>query len=198
MATISRTIGPIELKRGTIRMATSENRLPDERDDLLLILGELRDTLLITIRGINDVQALQRTTVSDLTLGGLIKHLTSGNRAWVQIMAERADEPSAGMIDMDQYYMREDETLSGLLEDYEAAARATEQAVLALPDLSKTVQFPHFPWSPPEPVRWSARHILLHLIRETAQHAGHADIIRESLDGANTTMQMAADLGMEI
>ena len=179
-------------------MTTSENRLPDERDELLLILGELRDTLLITVRGLSDAQALQRTTASDLTLGGLIKHLTSVNRAWVQTMTEDADHPSAGVIDMDQYYMRESETLARLLEDYAAAVRATEQAVLALPDLSKTVELPRFPWSPPEPVLWSARHILLHLIRETAQHAGHADIIRESLDGANTTMQMAADLGMEI
>lgn len=187
-------------------MVTSENRWPDEREDLLQILGELRDTLLITVRGISDAQALQRTTVSDLTLGGLIKHVTRANQAWVQIMTERNDEPPAGMtdtgefnmVDMDQYYMRDGETLSGLLDDYATAAGATEQAVAALPDLSKTVQLPRFPWSPPEPVWWSARHILLHLIRETAQHAGHADIIRESLDGANTTMQMGADLGMEI
>ncbi len=44
---------------------------------------------------------------------------------------------------------------------------------------------------------WTARRLLLHVLRETSHHSGHADIIRESLDGANTTMQMGADAGME-
>jgi hypothetical protein len=57
------------------------------------------------------------------------------------------------------------------------------------------VPLPNYPWFGGGGVRWSRR-ILLHLIRETAQHAGHADIIRESLDGANTTMAMARDAGM--
>ncbi|MDQ1017267.1 mycothiol transferase [Streptomyces afghaniensis] len=58
-----------------------------------------------------------------------------------------------------------------------------------LPDLGRRALLPTTPWSPPEPQYWSARRILLHLIRETAQHAGHADIIRETLDGASTTAQ---------
>jgi hypothetical protein len=59
--------------------------------------------------------------------------------------------------------------------------------VAALPDLDVSVPLPRTPWSPHDPGHWSVRRILLHLIRETAQHAGHADIIREALDGANTT-----------
>jgi hypothetical protein len=85
--------------------------------------------------------------------------------------------------------MAEGDTLPALLERYDSAARATEEAVAALPDLDVSVPLPKTPWSPPEPEYWSARRILLHLIRETAQHAGHADIIRETLDGANTTAQ---------
>ncbi|WP_374778144.1 DUF664 domain-containing protein [Streptomyces sp. NBC_01310] len=80
-------------------------------------------------------------------------------------------------------------TLTGLLKQYAAAARTTEQAVADLRDMDRRVPLPSTPWSPPETVYWSARRILLHLIRETAQHAGHADIIRESLDGASTTAQ---------
>ncbi len=92
-----------------------------------------------------------------------------------------------GMLDMEQYRMVEGETLGGLLEQYTAAAERTWESVVALPDLDCSVPLPRTPWSPPETVHWSARRILLHLIRETAQHAGHADIIREALDGAGTT-----------
>lgn len=171
-------------------MPTLRNTLTGERGELLQALAEQRDTLLITIRGISDAQAAERTTVSDLTLGGLIKHLTQGEQVWVQIMTRGDGETPDGFLDMGQYCMREGETLAGLLDAYAAAARATEAAVAALPDLDTAVPLPTTPWSPPETVRWSARRILLHLFRETAQHAGHADIIRESLDGANTTMRL--------
>lgn len=50
---------------------------------------------------------------------------------------------------------------------------------------------PRYPWSPPEPVIWTVRHCLLHVFREIAHHSGHADIVREALDGASTTEQMA-------
>ena len=54
-----------------------------------------------------------------------------------------------------------------------------------LPDLDATQPLPQAPWFEPG-ARWSARRVLLHIIAETAQHAGHADILRESLDGAKT------------
>ncbi|MBB6419179.1 hypothetical protein HDC93_004781 [Streptomyces sp. AK010] len=79
------------------------------------------------------------------------------------------------------------DTLPALLERYESAARAADEAVAGMPDLDVRVPLPRTPWSPPGPGHWSVRRILLHLIKETAQHAGHADIIRETLDGANTT-----------
>jgi hypothetical protein len=85
--------------------------------------------------------------------------------------------------------MADDETLTELLKQYAAAARTTEEAVADLRDLDRSVPLPRTSWSPPQTVYWSARRILLHLIRETAQHAGHADIIREALDGASTTAQ---------
>jgi hypothetical protein len=57
--------------------------------------------------------------------------------------------------------------------------------VATLPDLNSSQSLPEAPWFEPG-ARWSARRVLLHVIAETAQHAGHADIIRESLDGAKS------------
>ncbi|MFE3029860.1 mycothiol transferase, partial [Nocardia tengchongensis] len=53
-----------------------------------------------------------------------------------------------------------------------------------------SVPTPTAPWAP-ERVWLSVRYILLHILREIAHHSGHADIIREALDGANTTYQRA-------
>ncbi|MEV5463330.1 DinB family protein [Streptomyces sp. NPDC002788] len=158
-----------------------------EKTVLMNAFAEQRELLLITVRGLTDVQAARRTTVSELTLGGIVKHLAQGEEVWARIMVRGDGELPDGMLDMGQYRMAEGDTLAGLLERYARAARGMEEAVAGLPDLDRSVPLPRTPWSPPEIVYWSARRILLHLIRETAQHAGHADIIREALDGANTT-----------
>ncbi|MFD3661810.1 DinB family protein [Streptomyces sp. NPDC058659] len=163
--------------------------LRGELGELLRALAEQRELLLITVRGITDAQAAQRTTVSELTLGGIVKHIARGHHVWTQILAKGDGELPDGMLDMEQYRMAGGETLAGLLEQYATEARGTEEALVGLPDLDRTVPLPRTPWSPPETVYWSVRRILLHLLRETAQHAGHADIIREALDGASTTAQ---------
>jgi hypothetical protein len=77
------------------------------------------------------------------------------------------------------------ETLAGLLARYDEVARRTEDLVLMLPSLDRSQPLPEAPWFEPGG-RWSARRVLLHILAETSQHAGHADIIRESLDGAKT------------
>ncbi|MFI2205121.1 DinB family protein [Streptomyces sp. NPDC020192] len=161
--------------------------LSDERTELLQALTEQRELLLITVRGLTDADAACRTTVSELTLGGIVKHLARGERVWAQILAKGDGGLPDGMLDLGQYRMAEGDTLAGLLAEYAAGTRALEEAVAARTGLDRTVPLPRTPWSPPETVHWSARRVLLHLIRETAQHAGHADIIREALDGANTT-----------
>ena len=77
------------------------------------------------------------------------------------------------------------ETLAGLLEAYANVARRTDELVATLPDLDASHPLPQAPWFEPG-ASWSARRVLLHVIAETAQHAGHADIIRESIDGAKS------------
>ena len=81
--------------------------------------------------------------------------------------------------------MLPDDTLAGLLERYEGVAQRTTETVNDLADLDAEHSLPEAPWFE-KGASWSARRVLLHLIAETAQHAGHADIIRESIDGAKT------------
>jgi uncharacterized damage-inducible protein DinB len=173
--------------------ATSTQTLSGERADLLAILAAHRQFIRFTTRDLTDDQARQRTTVSELCLGGLIKHVTSCERGWVNFILEG---PSAlsGVSDMteadyarraDEFRLLPEETLEGVLADYADVASRTDDLVATLPDLDLAHPLPEAPWFPPG-AKWSARHALLHIIAETAQHAGHADIIRESLDGAKT------------
>jgi uncharacterized damage-inducible protein DinB len=160
-----------------------------ERADLLQSLARQRQFLRHTTRGLTDEQAAQRTTASELSLCGLIKHVALTERQWMRFIVEGPsamswDEASAGDW-MAAFRMLDGETLDALLENYAQVARQTEELVAQLPDLDAAQPLPPAPWFEPG-VRWSARRVLLHMIGETAQHAGHADIIRESLDGAKS------------
>ena len=160
-----------------------------ERADLMQSLARQRYFLRNTTRGLTDEQAAQRTTASELSLGGLIKHVTLTERQWMRFIVEGPsamswDEASAGDW-MAAFRMLDGETLADLLENYAQVARQTEELVTQLPDLDAAQPLPPAPWFEPG-ASWSARRVLLHMIGETAQHAGHADIIRESLDGAKS------------
>jgi hypothetical protein len=85
----------------------------------------------------------------------------------------------------EEFRLLPDETLAGVLAQYEEIARRTDELVAALPDLDASHPLPEAPWFPPGAHR-TARRVLLHIVAETAQHAGHADILRESLDGQKT------------
>lgn len=167
----------------------STTAVTGERADLLASLARQRHFLRHTTRGLSDEQAAQRTTVSTLCLGGLIKHVAIVERQWARFIAEG---PSAMSFDeatmaawSDGFGMLDGETLAGLLEEYEAVARETDDLVSTLADLDATQPLPSAPWHKPG-TSWSMRHVVLHVIAETAQHAGHADIIREALDGAKS------------
>ncbi|MEP6695381.1 MAG: DinB family protein [Pseudonocardiales bacterium] len=156
---------------------------------MLETLGRHRYFLRHTVRDLTDEQAAQRTTVSALSLGGLIKHVARTERAWCAFIVDGpAGMGPSGDDEVDWtagFRMTDGETLGGLLADYEAVARRTDELVATLPGLDADQPLPAAPWFEPG-ARWSARRVLLHLIAETSQHAGHADIIRESLDGAKS------------
>jgi uncharacterized damage-inducible protein DinB len=168
----------------------SENM--SERDDLLAVLGKARHFLRFTTRDLTDEQARQRTTASELTLGGLIKHVTVVERNWAEFIVVGAP----AMKDFDamtpddwaqratEFTLVPEETLADVLEEYAKTAARTDELVTSLPDLGVAHPLPKAPWFAND--CWSARRVLMHIIAETSQHAGHADIIRESLDGAKS------------
>src|SRR3954454_4862451 len=166
----------------------------DEREALLVFLQHQRDAVRITTYGLSDHQAQSAASAGALTVGGLVKHLTDMERSWTATMTgqPRSVAPEAYL---EQFRMSENDTLGDLLDEYAAASADTDAAVAAI-DLGEPVPVPRgVPWFPADVAAWSVRWVLLHLIEETAKHAGHADIVRESIDGATFHPLMAAAEG---
>ncbi|GLK11169.1 DinB family protein [Streptosporangium carneum] len=164
---------------------TENKTLTGERADLLESLVMQRGFLRHTVAGLTDEQAALRTTASELCLGGLIKHVADVEARWMRFALGDPEAMTGGEGDWaNQFRMLEGETLAGLLDAYDKVAHTTDELVATL-DLDASYPLPPAPWFEPG-ARRSVRRVLLHLIAETSQHAGHADIIRESLDGSKT------------
>lgn len=167
-------------------MTTTEKIITGERADLLQSLGKHRHLLRYTVRGLTDEQAAQYPTASQLCLGGLIKHVATTEDRWIRFIIGGAEEMQREPLDwVTQFQMTGGETLAGLLAAYEQVARRTDGLVSTLPDLDAAHPLPVAPWFEAG-ASWSARRVLLHIIAETAQHAGHADILRETIDGSKS------------
>ncbi|PWW64551.1 DinB family protein [Actinokineospora spheciospongiae] len=159
--------------------------LTGERADLLETLRTHRGFLRFTAQGITDEQARTRTGASELTLGGLIKHVAHTEAAWARFIQGGAAAMESVETDWAaEFRMTEGETVEGLLAEYAEIAAATD-ALVATADLDVAHPLPVAPWFEVGKSR-SVRRVLLHIIAETAQHAGHADIVREGLDGQKT------------
>jgi Protein of unknown function (DUF664) len=166
----------------------------DERENLLGYLAEQRQGIRVTAYGLTDEQARMTPTKSALSVGGLIKHVTAMERGWMDTVLQRhrLDVGAYG----DDFRLGADETLSDVLDEYERAAAETESIVAGIDDLGQPVPVPQgVPWFPKDVDAWSVRWVLGHLIEEVARHAGHADIIRESIDGATMYELVAAAEG---
>ena len=91
-----------------------------------------------------------------------------------------------------------DETLDGLLRAF-GEQNATSLRLVQTADLDAAVPVPRdVPWFPKDLEAWSVRWVILHVINELARHAGHADIVRETLDGATMYDLIAGLEGWEI
>lgn len=177
--------------------ANLSHDLTRERADLLEALQAQRRFLRFTAEGLSDDDARRRTTASELTVGGIIKHVAGAERAWARFMTGAGlpgsdldidwsnPDPAAIAAYTNGFVLLPDETLAGVLADYDEVAAATDELVASLPDLDTEYPLPTAPRFPPGAQR-SVRRAIVHIAAETAQHAGHADIIRESIDGQKT------------
>lgn len=164
----------------------------DERDGLLAYLEQMRLVLKIAAYGLTDDQAREAAaSPSTLTIGGLIKHAAHVERSWMDTVEQR---PSQSTDDYQaNFQLGTGETLAGVLALYDNAAARTNSVIAGIADLGQAVPVPKgVPWFPQDLDAWSVRWVLLHLIQETARHAGHADIVREAVDGATAFPLMAA------
>ncbi|WP_372492946.1 DinB family protein [Actinoalloteichus caeruleus] len=182
--------------------------LDTERADLLDALAAARAALITTVQGLSDQQLAERPTASALCLGGIVKHVTSAEEEWMNFVLHGPsalryelpegvtwDDVAAGtarefpqwMIDhQNDFQWSPQDTLAGILTRYEQVAARTEEIINGVPDLSTAHPLPEAPWHQPGTVH-SIRRVVAHVIIETAQHAGHADILRETLDGQTSS-----------
>lgn len=185
--------------------ANAPSTIDAERADQL---AEARTALLTPVRGITDEQAALRPTASALCLGGLVKHVTAVEEGWMRfvlegpsamrydlpdgvtwadLMSGTARELPAWMAEREQEFrMGTWETLADVLKRYEQVAARTDELVRSIPDLSATQPLPEAPWHEAGATH-TVRRVIIHVIAETTQHAGHAEILRETIDGQQTT-----------
>ncbi|MFI0935080.1 DinB family protein [Streptomyces sp. NPDC021019] len=189
-------------------MTTATTSPDPERTELLAALATARAALIRAVEGLGDEQAGERPTVSALCLGGLVKHVTAMEKSWLNFVTEgpsamsfalpegvtwddlaagtAAEYPKWAIEREKEFRMLPGETTAGVIGAYEQVAARSEKIILAVPDLSAAHPLPEAPWNEPGG-EWSVRRVLTHVLTETAQHAGHADILRETLDGRQAT-----------
>jgi len=173
----------------------------DERSALREYLAYHQSAFFAVSYGLSDEQARMTPTVSELSIGGLVKHAAEMQRNWMARVAAAPDAPPRDPRPFDQiaknfadqHTMRADETLDGLLKTLEAE-NANSLQLVETADLDAKVPVPQdVPWFPKGIKDWSVRWVILHVINELTRHSGHADIIRESIDGA-TMYELLAGL----
>jgi uncharacterized damage-inducible protein DinB len=164
--TIDPTLGPVLARTG------------DERAVLEAFLDFHRAIVLRKARGLADADASRRLVPSLTTLAGLLKHLALVEQNWLPRLF--APEPGDVYLTSQEeadasFTLGPADTVETLAAGYEAAC-ARSRAIAARFELDQVV--PH-----PQLGEVSLRWVLVHLIEETARHAGHADILRELTDG---------------
>ena len=174
--------------------------LTGERAELLTMLERHRAFLLQTAEALTEEQARTASTVSTLTIASLLKHVADTEEQWMAFAVRGAeafgsgDEADAGEWEGGEweggewedtrFVLSDAETLDALRARVEQVAARTEE-VLRGADLDSAHDLPVAPWFEPG-ARWSVRRGALHGRAEISQHAGHADIIREAIDGQKT------------
>jgi uncharacterized damage-inducible protein DinB len=164
-------------------MSSAENEqlaLTSERAALENFLDAQREGLIRKIQGLDDSAARQAPTASSLSLLGLVKHATTWERRWFQVvLAGREsgeDWPAVRGQNEATFMVGDHDTVNDWVEKYRQQVEQS-RAVAASMDLDSTC-------ARTDLIDCNLRYVLFHMIEETARHAGHADIIRETIDGS--------------
>jgi len=151
-----------------------------ERAGLCEFLDMQREALIGKVEGLSDVDARRTATVSSLSLLSLVKHSAIWERRWFQVIAAGRkfhDEwPEVHPHDENAFLLTDDDTVESVVAYYREQIAASQEIVASL-DLDA-------PCARPDMAHQNVRWVALHMIEETARHAGHADIIRETIDGS--------------
>ena len=146
----------------------------DEKAGLVMFLEEQRSALLRKVDGVSEPAALERPTASAFCLLTLVKHVAFVERRWFQLEIARRDVPGLWPPPDDrELRVEEGDTLASVRAFYESVIEENRSILESVDDLDSV--------SPATGL--NRRWVLLHLLEELARHAGHADIIRESIDG---------------
>ncbi|MFI5074048.1 MAG: DUF664 domain-containing protein [Actinomycetales bacterium] len=188
-----------------------------EREAISTFLRQQHDGIRFAAYGLTDGQAHQVSSRSAISIANLVKHVTHTERTWMERaragvvlpaddrpMADRAawshGETGRSPGSAKEYgddWNADGETIQDLMAAFDVVAHDTEGAALDESlDLDQPVPVPRdAPWFPKDIDAWSVRWVYFHLIEELARHAGHADIVREHVDGATTYELMAGAEG---
>ncbi len=152
-----------------------------ERAGLLEFLDYKREALIHHLQGLSEEQARMTPTASSLSLLSLVKHSAIWERRWFQvIVAGRSfpgEWPEVRSEEEDSTFrLTVGDTVETVVADYREQIAASNE-ILDTFDLEA-------PCAWPERAEQNLRWVALHMIEETAHHAGHADIIRETIDGS--------------
>ena len=156
-----------------------------EQLQLTAFLDYQRETLLLKAEGLTDAQLAQPLPTSSLTLGGLLNHLAYVEDTWFRVrFAGDPDDPLWGAVDWaadPDFDFRTAADVPGdeLRRRYAEACARSRQVVARADGLDQRSAQARANGQYVD-LRW----VLLHLIEETARHAGHADLLREAIDGA--------------
>ncbi|MFB6818467.1 DinB family protein [Streptomyces sp. NPDC056347] len=167
----------------------------DERGMLLSFVEAQRGALRRSLLGLTAEQAASRPSVSELSLSGLVKHVAETELNWLRLAQQQPNEAARTQETWgDSFRLVGDETVEDVLKFWDGVVAELEEFIRTVPDLGDTFPLPPAPWFP-EGERVSMRWLLAHLVEEHARHAGHADIIRESLDGRTAFELIAEEKG---
>jgi uncharacterized damage-inducible protein DinB len=166
-------------------------RVGSEVETLMGFLDYHRDTLRLKTEGLDAAGLRQRLEPSTITLGGLLKHLAYVEDWWFnQVFADNAEPEPWASADWDadndwEWHSAAEDSPEDLRALYDASVATSDRIVheaLAHPSALEQLSRRNFASDPSR--RYNLRWILLHLIEEYSRHNGHADLVRESVDGS--------------